>query len=258
LNGAQFLGRAVMSVKDQSFRNWEHLIIDDGSSDGSDAMALSWALADSRIVPMKTSGRAGAAAARNIGMAAARGRYVAFLDSDDWWDPRKLELQLDVMRDTSAAFCASSYVVCSSDESPIRLQALNGPLTVRRCLMKQCVIGCLTVMVDVDRLGPIRFPEHLRLAEDFVLWVELLRRCELRGLAANATATPLAFYRIHEGGQSRSKLRHAKGVWRAYSKELELSRPSALLYFLSYALHGLLDRAPRRALAPIAQNELKS
>jgi teichuronic acid biosynthesis glycosyltransferase TuaG len=246
LNGAKFLARALESVQNQSFQDWEHLIVDDGSSDGSDTIALSCALADSRIVPLKTRGRTGAAATRNVGLAAARGRYVAFLDSDDWWDPRKLELQLAAMRSSGAAFCVSPYIVCRFDGLPIRIQPFIGPLTAYRCLKKQCVVGCLTVMIDVEQLGPLRFREQVRLAEDFVLWVELLRRCEREGLGAIAMASPLAYYRVHEGGQSRSKFRHAMAVWRAYSRELTLPLPRALHYFISYLFHGLFDRAPGR------------
>ena len=244
LNGSRFLAHAVESVQAQTCADWELLIVDDGSDDGSDTQAKQLAVRDPRIVPLRTRGRVGAGAARNLGLSAARGRYVAFLDCDDWWAPTKLAEQIDVMRRTTAGFCVSPYWVCDASGRPHRVQHVLEPLTLRRYLMKRCVIGCLTVVVDVDAIGPFEFRPHLRKAEDFVLWVELLRRCDGAGRRVALTLTPLAYYRVHEAGQSRSKLQHARAHWHAYRHELGLSLPSAIFYFGTYVVNGLLDRLP--------------
>lgn len=242
LNGSNYLEQAIMSVQAQTFLNWELLLIDDGSTDGSDAVADRCASNDPRIVPMRTSGRIGAGPARNVGISMARGRYIAFLDCDDWWHPRKLELQLAAMGRLGAAFCVSPYTVCKVDGRPIRVQEVALPLTRRRYLLKRCVIGCLTVLIDVNKLGPFRFPEHLRRAEDLVVWVELLSRCERLGYAATSTEAALAFYRVHAGGQSSGKLQHAQAHWRIYTRELGLPWSLAVLCFASYVINGVLNR----------------
>lgn len=242
LNGSTYLEQAILSVQAQTFSNWELLLIDDGSTDGSDAMAARFAAHDPRIVPMRTSGRIGAGPARNVGISAARGQYIAFLDCDDWWHPRKLDLQLMAMDKLGAAFCVSPYTVCKVDGRPIRVQDVDLPLTLHRYLLKRCVIGCLTVLIDVSKLGSFRFPEHLRKAEDFVLWIELLSRCERLGFAAISTDEALASYRVHSGGQSRGKLQHARAHWRIYSKEIGLPWNRAVLYFASYVVNAILNR----------------
>jgi teichuronic acid biosynthesis glycosyltransferase TuaG len=242
LNGSAYLAQAVESVLAQTLPGWELLIIDDGSDDGSAQLAAKYAARDARIVALATAGRCGAAAARNLGLNAARGRFVAFLDCDDWWSPNKLAVQLKAMQAAQAAFCASAYVVCDAQGRPRRTQHARAPLTTQRCLTKQAVIGCLTVLVDTLRLGPFQFPTRLRKVEDFALWIQLLRRCESAGLAAIAVAQPLAFYRVHDAGQSRSKLRHALAHWPAYTQELRLSWPQAARCLACYVVNGVRDR----------------
>lgn len=246
LNGSAYLAQAIESVRAQTLTDWELLVVDDGSSDGSQRMAAEYAAGDERIVPLVTSGHCGAAAARNLGLRAARGRFVAFLDCDDWWHPAKLGTQVDAMRAAHAAFCAGPYTVCDAQGHPIRTQRVHPPLTPARCLAKQAVIGCLTVVVDTEALGAIQFSTRLRKVEDFALWIQLLRRCERDGLAAIAIAEPLAFYRVHGGGQSRSKVRHALAHWPAYTQELSLSWPQAAYYFACYAVNGVRDRLRAR------------
>ncbi len=247
LNGAAYLGQAIASVQAQSVGDWEMLVVDDGSTDGSDTLANALSQTDSRIVPLRTQGRTGAAATRNLGLTSARGRFIAFLDSDDWWDVQKLEQQLTALNALDAVFCISPYQVCRSDGARLRLQPTHGPLNLGRYLSKRGVVGCLTVLLDRDRLGPFQFREHLRKAEDFVLWVELLRRCEAQGLATVTTDVPVAHYRIHAGGQSRGKLMHARAHWHAYFHELALPWHWAARYFLSYVANGMRDRVSRDA-----------
>ncbi len=249
LNGMAYLPQSVGSAQDQTVTDWELLLVDDGSDDGSHEWALEMARRDPRIVPLRTSGHTGASRARNFGMERARGRFIAFLDCDDWWHPRKLEHQLAALGPDRAAFCCSPYHVCDAAGRPQRLQLVDPPLTSRRYLHKQFVIGCLTVLVDTALTGPFRFPDHLHKAEDFVVWYDLLRRGELLGMAAVSTDEPVAYYRVHGGGQSHSKLRHAAAHWHIYVHALGLTLPMALRCFLAYGFNGMLDRL-RRPVVP--------
>lgn len=247
LNGIRYLPAAIASVYAQTFEDWELIVIDDGSTDGSESLVRTMSDRDARIVLLRTSGRTGAAQARNHGLERARGRMVTFLDCDDWWSPTKLAEQMAAMADHGAGFCCSPYTVCDETGRALRLQGVDPPLTSRRYLRKNFVIGCLTVLVDTARIGTFQFPVHLQRAEDFLLWHELLLRCERQGVPALATSRPLAFYRVHGSGQSHNKWRHAQAHWQIYSRELRLPLPTALWCFASYILNGVLDRARNSA-----------
>lgn len=251
LNGLPYLRQAIESVQSQTHREWELIIVDDGSTDGSPQAVAAAAREDARIVQLTTSGRTGAARTRNVGLSRATGRYVAFLDCDDWWHREKLARQLDWLQKEGAAFCCSPYVVCDKAGSPLRLQQVRQPLTIARYLKKQLVIGCLTVVVDKAALGEFRFKEDLPLVEDFLLWCDLLNRSEQKGLRVVSTPEPLAYYRVHPGGQSARKLRHAQAHWHVLKHELGLSAPVAAYCFASYVVNGLMDRA-RTGVAPEA------
>lgn len=249
LNGMAYLPQSIASAQAQTLTDWELLLVDDGSDDGSHEWALAMAEQDPRIVPLRTTGRTGASRARNFALERARGRFVAFLDCDDWWHPLKLQRQMAALGPGRAAFCCGPYHVCDAIGRPQRLQTVDAPLTARRYLHKQFVIGCLTVLVDTSLVGQFRFPDHLHKAEDFVVWYDLLRRSEQLGMAAVSTADPLAYYRVHGGGQSHSKLQHAAAHWQIYSQELGLSLPMALRCFLAYGFNGMIDRL-RRPVVP--------
>ena len=96
-------------MRAQTHADWQLLVVDDCSSDGTREIAERCASEDPRIVVLRQSANAGVAAARNAGIAAASGTLIAFLDSDDWWHPRKLELQVASMRSTGAKISYASY-----------------------------------------------------------------------------------------------------------------------------------------------------
>jgi teichuronic acid biosynthesis glycosyltransferase TuaG len=243
LNGIRFLPDMVASLKRQSLAEWELIYVDDGSTDGSLKYMETVAADDPRVRIFRTSGRQGASTARNLGISEARARFVAFLDSDDWWLPEKLELQVEQMVRERAAFSCTGYWVCHEDGSIIRAQKVFGPVTSRRHLRKQAVIGCLTVMYESAALRSKRFRTHLAGAEDYVLWYEMLDEVERRGLTTTFLPQPLACYRVHDAGKSRNKL-HARSHWTVYRKALGLSRLKAASCFASYVVNALYDRRP--------------
>ncbi|MFC6496535.1 glycosyltransferase family 2 protein [Gemmobacter lanyuensis] len=108
-NAADTLAGTVASVQAQSLTDWEALLIEDGSTDESPAICARLAAADPRLRLLRTGGQAGAGPARNAGIAAARGRFIAFLDADDQWHPRKLDLQLAAMAAAGLPFSCTAY-----------------------------------------------------------------------------------------------------------------------------------------------------
>ncbi|MBW7921973.1 MAG: glycosyltransferase family 2 protein [Rubellimicrobium sp.] len=239
-----FLGSAIASVQAQSLTAWELLAVDDGSDDDSAAILGQAAAADGRIRLLDSGGRLGPAAARNVALAAARGRYLAFLDADDLWHPDKLARQTQAMAATGAALSCTAWLrrnIVSGREVVVGVPAR----ATRGDLLKTNTIACSTAMIDARAFGQRRMP-GLRRAEDFAFWLDLL------------TATPWALglpevlttYRQHPRALSAHKGRAAADTWALYRHALHLPLPDALWYFGHYALRGTLrHRAPAVARA---------
>ena len=220
-NAAATLGQAVASVQGQTRGDWELLIVDDGSIDGSRALAGGLAAGDARIRLLGWADNRGAAAARNEGIRAARGRFIAFLDADDLWRPEKLAVQIRYMEQMAAPFTFASYR---------RINAAGRPLGVVRAparvdyaeLLKGNAIPCQTAAFDRMHYGRVEMPD-LRRRQDYGLWLTLLAR----GGEAHGLPDVLADHRIRPGSLSNNKLAAAAGTWRVYREVASLSRPHA-------------------------------
>jgi teichuronic acid biosynthesis glycosyltransferase TuaG len=234
-NGAATLADAVASVQAQSLADWEMLIVDDGSIDASRAVAERLA-ADPRVRLMGWPDNRGPAAARNAGIRAARGRYIAFLDADDRWRPEKLARQLAVMEADGAALVFSSYQRIDEEGRPLGQVAAAERITYATALYGN-PIGCLTAIYDSARLGKVEMPP-VRRRQDYGLWLAILRRIGwARGLPE-----VLADYRVRRGSLSSNKLLGARATWAVY-RELEgMGRARAGYYFLHYAARGVVAR----------------
>jgi teichuronic acid biosynthesis glycosyltransferase TuaG len=229
-NAARFLEESLRSAQQQTFPNWEMLVVDDGSTDDTPEIVRRWAEADPRFRLLAGAGNRGPAAARNVALESARGRYVAFLDSDDLWLPRKLEVQLEFMRARDAVFSFTAYSYI--DENGVRTgRVVTPPERIDyRGLLKNTIIGCLTVMLDRTRLGPLRMPD-LRQHEDIVLWLQILKG----GITALGIPEELARYRLVRGSLSRNKVRSALRMWRIYRRHEHLPLPDAAWCYAHYA-----------------------
>jgi len=225
-----FLEETIRSVQAQTFPDWEMIVVDDASRDGTAEIVGGCAASDPRIRLVRQTHRQGPAAARNRALAEARAPYVAFLDSDDLWRPEKLEVQLGFMRETGAVFSFASYSLIDESGAPLGRTVRAPDRVDYRFLLRNTIIGCLTVMLDINRLGPVRMP-HLRQHEDLSLWYELLKR----GVVARGIPRDLAFYRVVRRSASRNKLRSALHMWSVYRVQEGLSVPSALWYYAQYA-----------------------
>jgi teichuronic acid biosynthesis glycosyltransferase TuaG len=229
-NASRFLPRTVASVRAQTFAEWEMCIVDDSSSDGTPELVESLAREDSRIVLIRRPRAGGPAAARNEGIDRARGRYVAFLDSDDLWRPEKLAIQHDFMRRTGSTFTYTGYSLIDEQDRPLGRTVRVPPRLTYRELLQNTIIGCLTVMVQRERLGTHRMPD-LRQHEDLSLWLDLLRD----GESAEGIQQELASYRIVPGSASRNKVRSAIHLWSVYRRREKLGLLDAAWVYGHYA-----------------------
>ena len=238
-NAAAVLGRAVASVQAQTLADWELLIADDGSGDGTGGLARAEAARDPRIRVLPLPENRGAAAARNHALAHARGRYIAFLDADDSWLAQKLERQISWMQAGGIAFSYTSYLRGDGKNWSLR----RAPASVtRRQLLRGNVIGCLTAVCDRHMLGDFTMPPFRR-RQDFALWLQLLRRVP----RAYGLDQPLACYWREKGRASLSSniLKGARGTLQVYRAQENLAWPLALWCLLRHLSRHLL---PRRRL----------
>ena len=232
-NSARFITETIKSVQTQTYPRWEMIVVDDGSQDNTRELVESKAEEDGRILLVRLSKNAGPAVARNTAMEKARGRYIAFLDSDDLWLPTKLEKQLASMQEKDAAFSFTSYRKIDETGKVLSAPAPIPSLIDYKGLLKNTVIGCLTVMLDRSKTGPLSMGNAQigRGQEDYVLWFRLLKS----GHVAHGVQKDLARYRLVQGSLSRDKLKAASRMWRLYRESEGLSIPYSAWCFFNYA-----------------------
>ena len=231
-NGAGVIWQAIESVQAQTFKDWEMIIVDDCSTDDTTEVVKRYATSDSRIRLICQMENGGPARARNAALRAAEGRYIAFLDSDDLWLPRKLELQLAFMAKKGAAISYTSYRRFTDDsEKPGHVISLSNSFDYRG-LLKNTGIACLTVMVDRKLIGPVEMP--LVRHEDYALWLGLLKR----GFVAHGLQLDLARYRVSQSSVSGNKFKSASWVWNIYRNVEKLSFPYAVWCLFNYGLNA--------------------
>lgn len=239
-NSARYVTQAVRSVIDQSFQDWELLVVDDASQDETVQISRGIAEKDSRITVYSRSDNQGAAATRNEGIAASRGRYIAFLDSDDIWLPGKLSSQLAFMQTQQCAFSFSAYALIDQfGRETGKTVDLRSPdvVTYRDMLAKRATLGCSTVVIDVHATGKFRMPA-IRTGQDYALWLELLRP----GRMAHRLGKVLTHYRITPNSISRNKILKARRQWQIYRTLEGLEFTPALWYFGNYAWRAVFRR----------------
>ncbi len=243
-NSEKYLGEAIRSVVNQTYRDWELIIVDDCSTDATFQIASDFAKRDPRITLLQQPIRSGAAKARNRAIRESKGRFVAFLDSDDQWLPEKLEMQLPQMVEKDAVLSYTAYRKIDSAGRPSQGVVHAPPFVTYESLLNTCAIGCLTVIYDTAKIGKVFMPDIAR-RQDYGLWLRILRPEPLRKdslapskLLAIGIDKPLALYRVHDHGISRNKIRAAYYQWRIYRECEELSFYKSLYHFLHYAYHG--------------------
>ncbi|HLS61201.1 MAG TPA: glycosyltransferase family 2 protein [Virgibacillus sp.] len=235
-NAERFIGEAIESVLAQSYSNWEMIITDDCSSDQTIEIIKSYQQTDERIKLIQLAENSGSAIARNTSMDHASGSFLAFLDSDDQWLPDKLVKQLDFMLEKDIAFSFTKYVRIEEDGTETNA-ITEAPETVDyNELMKHCVIGCLTVMLDKDKIGNERMI-NIRTRQDYVFWLTIMKT----GFLAYGLPEVLAKYRLVEGSISSNKVKAAKQNWYVYRHIEKQSILKSSWYFLNYAIRSVVN-----------------
>lgn len=174
-NTGKYIAESIKSVQAQTYKNWELIIVDDCSTDNTDEVVERFQ--DERIRYFKNGINSGAAVSRNRALREARGRWIAFLDSDDLWDSGKLEKQLNFMVENGYAFSYTNYIEIN-DKSEATGVKVTGPKHItRRGMYNYCWPGCLTVMYDANEVGLIQI-EDIKKNNDYAMWLKVCKKAE--------------------------------------------------------------------------------
>ena len=240
-NAANFIAESISSVRNQSYRNWELLVIEDGSHDKTSDIVKAFQAKDSRIKLQRLPANQGAGFARNIGIKASQGDYIAFLDSDDLWKQNKLEVQVNYMIKNKISVCYSSYELLDEDGVPKKqkIQALK-KLTFKK-LLKANYVGNLTGIYSVKDLGKIYCP-LIRKRQDWGLWLLALQKSGF----AIGIQEPLAFYRIRKNSISSNKIEMLQYNFLVYKEVLGFSYLKSSYYLLSFLFEQFFVKNKRK------------
>lgn len=212
-NTAKYIKNSIESVLSQTYTNWELIIVDDCSTD--DTSEIVKTIEDDRIIFFTNTENSGAAFSRNRALKIAKGRWIAFLDSDDLWYPEKLEHQLQFMKKNGYKYSFTDYKIVMGNgvENPY---IYTGPKKVTRAkLFQYCYYSTITVMYDAQEVGIIQI-ENLKKNNDYAMWFEVSKKADCYRLPEC-----LSVYCKHEGSiSSGSKLKLIKHHYILYRKGL--------------------------------------
>lgn len=241
-NSSRYLKDTLYSVINQTYINWQLIIVDDCSQDDSVKIIREIIKDDSRITLVCLERNSGAAAARNVAIELAKGRFIAFLDSDDIWHPQKLQKQIEFMMAGNHPITCTAYEKMNFEGEPYCRMGVPERLSYSD-LMKSSAVGCLTVIYDVDALSKVFMPTNSK-REDLATWLVILKRTPF----IYCMNEVLAYYRVHPMQSSSKKFSMARENWHLYRSIEKVGLFKSSYYFIHYAIRGVLRlKFPRLA-----------
>lgn len=235
-NSEKYLRDTYNSILQQTYRNWEWVIVDDCSTDLTFQMLTEIANVDKRVIIRRLEKNSGSGTARNTAIEMAKGRFIAFLDSDDLWHKDKLAFQINAMIENGAAFSHTSYGYIDENGNKIKdTFHVSNSLVSYIDLLKRTEISCLTAIYDASRIGKYYMTNHRR-KQDYALWLSILKS----GIKSFPIDLELAYYRQRKGSATNKKhkliLNHIK-----FLMETQEFSVIKAIYFTGYwAMNGIV------------------
>ena len=224
-NTEKFISKTIESVINQTYKNWEMIIVDDVSTDNGVSLIQSFIKKNNRIKFYQLEKNSGASVARNKAISLASGNFIAFLDSDDLWFPNKLELQLSFMLENNYTITYTSYKIIEEDGTDAKkIINCKEKLDYNRMLYSN-EIGCLTAIYNANVLGKIYMP-NLRKRQDYGLWLKILKKEKY----AFGLKEVLACYRNQTSSISQNKIEMLKWNYKLYRTIEKLPFYKAIYY----------------------------
>lgn len=232
-NGEKYIGHTIRSVLAQTYENWEMLIVDDGSRDRSADIVRGFT--DPRIHLIQQE-NAGSAAARNAGIRAAKGRFLALLDADDVWEPEFLQRQLEFMESRKAVCVCCAYRCIDENGKEVHAPVIpKERITVKDMLVRNH-IGCLTGLYDTAPYGKVYLDESLKsIRDDYAFWLAIVQK---EGIAYG-NAQCLARYRVLDNSTTGNKRKLIAKQYAFYRRHLKLGVVKSTVNLLRWGISGL-------------------
>lgn len=231
-NAKRYIEKTIESVQRQTYQNWEMIVMDDLSEDGCTEIVKEYAAVDARIKYFCVSEKSGVAKTRNAAMQQATGQYLSFLDSDDLWQPDKLERQIVLMQEKQCAFVYGGCdVIDENGEPQNKVRHVPEHVTYEELLWGN-VIPCLTVLVDREKTGDFQMPVMGH--EDYATWLNVLKKVS----EAYGIDSVLGSYRVNRNSVSGKKLRTIRWTWNIYRKNQKLSVYKSFLYLMGHLMQA--------------------
>lgn len=223
-NTAQYITETIESVLNQTYTNWELIIVDDCSQDNTDDVVRLY-LSDERIRYLKNDKNSGAAVSRNRALKEAKGKWIAFLDSDDLWMPKKLEIQIGFMKKNGYHFSYTNYSEIDTEGKRNGI-TVTGPQKITKIgFFNYCWPGCLTVMYDREVVGLIQIAD-IKKNNDYAMWLKVCQKADCYLLAEE-----LALYRRGRiGSVSTHSIKTMIGWHYKLYREAEEQNPIAAVF----------------------------
>ncbi len=231
-NTGEYITETLQSVFAQTYKNWEIIIVDDCSTDNTDEI-IKPLLKDQRIRYYKNDQNSGAAVSRNRALREARGKWIAFLDSDDLWLPKKLEKQVKFMQDNGYAFTFTDYRICLNGEW---LPYINtAPDVVNKKMMyNYCYFSTITVMYNREIIGLIQTAD-LKKNNDYAMWLQAIEKSR-----AYRLPECLSYYIKHDGSvSSGSKWKLIKWHYILFREGLKKDPLQSMILTINNIIHGI-------------------
>lgn len=238
-NAERYIAQSIESVLAQTYQEWELLITDGPSTDNTAEIVNDYCNKDNRIHLIIPDQHQNIAEARYTSIQHSKGKYLAFLDSDDIWVKDKLEKQVAFMIDNDEAFTYGNYQIIDSKGVLSGKTIYNGGVVDYDKYLKNTLIGCGSVMIDSDKVGKIAMPLG-DVNDDMGLWCSILRN----GIKAYPIDEVLYYYRVRNDGASSRRFKMMKSVWKVYRKQEQMSLWQSSVCFISYAYHAVKKRLP--------------
>ncbi|OBT13672.1 glycosyl transferase family 2 [Vibrio sp. UCD-FRSSP16_10] len=238
-NSEKTLEKTYESILSQNYANWEWLVTDDCSTDDTYSMLKGLSKKDYRILINRNEINSGAAVSRNQSIDRASGKYIAFIDSDDAWEPSKLSTQIKLMEEKCLSFTFTAFEMVDSDKRHISTvdTHLTAELDYKDMLKKKATLGCSTVVLKRELISDIRMP-LIRTGQDYAYWLSILRL----GGKAYPINEILTKYSVLPNSISRNKFNKAKRQWQIYREIEGLDLPTSISCFLFYAYRAVFRK----------------
>lgn len=227
-NAERFLEETILSVLNQTYKKFELILVNDCSKDNSINIIKKFMEKDCRIKCIDLKENGGAARARNIGIKSAKGKYLAFIDSDDLWKKEKLEKQVRFMERNKIVFSYTGYEMINEGGKKLGKIVKCKDVITYKDLLRYNKIGCLTVMIDISTIKNLQM-EYIN-HEDYATWLKILKQ----GYNAYGINEPLALYRKRDDSLSGNKLKAAKWTWNIIRHVEKTPLLKSILYFNIY------------------------